>query len=73
MIDEIPIMIEKYADEFMGLMFLIIDLGIQLIMALIDGLILSIPKLIDMVPSMVDKLNGIVKSYTEKSECKTAE
>ena len=36
MIDEIPIMIEMYADEFIGLMFLIIDLGIQLIMALID-------------------------------------
>ncbi|MDP4119159.1 MAG: GerW family sporulation protein [Bacillota bacterium] len=31
----------------------------------------TIEKVIDMVPSMVDKLNSIVKSYTEKAEKKT--
>lgn len=28
----------------------------------------TVEKVIDMVPPMVDKLNGIVKSYTEKTE-----
>ena len=32
----------------------------------------TVEKVIDMVPPMVDKLNGIVKSYTEKTD-KTSE
>ncbi len=32
-----------------------------------------VEKVIDMVPPMVDKLNSIVKSYTEKTEKKAAE
>ncbi|MBQ3054320.1 MAG: GerW family sporulation protein [Clostridia bacterium] len=28
----------------------------------------TVEKVIDMVPPMVDKLNGIIKSYTEKTE-----
>lgn len=33
----------------------------------------TIDKVIDMVPPMIDKLNGIVKSYTEKSKSTPAE
>ena len=33
----------------------------------------TVEKLIDMVPPMVDKLNSIVKSYTEKTETPSAE
>ncbi|MBE7060428.1 MAG: sporulation protein YtfJ [Ruminococcaceae bacterium] len=31
----------------------------------------TVEKVIDMVPPMVDKLNGIVKSYTDKTELKS--
>ena len=31
----------------------------------------TVEKVIDMVPPMVDKLNGIVKSYTDKTEPKS--
>lgn len=33
----------------------------------------TVEKLIDMVPPMVDKLNSIVKSYTEKTDVSVAE
>ena len=33
----------------------------------------TVEKIIDMVPPMVDKLNGIVKSYTEKEDKFSAE
>ena len=33
----------------------------------------TVEKIIDMVPPMVDKLNGIIKSYTEKQQSESAE
>lgn len=61
-IDLMPSLIELVCDTLLGMLDIVIDAGIDLILALADGLVQALPQLI---PAVIDAVYTIVEKLTE--------